>query len=149
MTLFSQWTGKISLFIVLLIANPLLLFAEEDHSEIHDLMAHLLDPAAEAIWDSAGFVITEEGEFSLEPKNQEEWDRVLYGAKVISESAFLLSRPQISKNREDWIAVSNLLKGVGDKAFMAAEQQDVEELFKVGAELYQVCVACHLTYLTD
>ena len=123
--------------------------AEEDHSEIHDLMAHLLDPAAEAIWDSAGFVITEEGEFSLEPKNQEEWDKVLYGAKVISESAFLLSRPEISKNRKDWIAVSGLLKVVGDKAFEAAERQDVEELFKVGADLYQVCVACHQTYMTD
>jgi mono/diheme cytochrome c family protein len=41
------------------------------------------------------------------------------------------------------------LKVVGDKAFEAAEQQDVEELFRVGAELYQVCVACHQTYMTD
>ena len=110
-------------------------------------MAHLLDPAAEAIWDSAGFVITEEGEFSLEPKNQEEWDKVLYGAKVISESAFLLSRPEISKNRKDWIAVSSLLETTGDKAFLAAEKKDVEELFKAGAEIYQVCVACHQTYM--
>lgn len=110
-------------------------------------MAHLLDPAAEAIWDSAGFVITEEGEFSLEPKNQEEWDKVLYGAKVISESAFLLSRPQIAKNRKDWIAVSSLLETTGDKAFLAAEKKDVEELFKAGAEIYQVCVACHQTYM--
>ena len=42
-----------------------------EHSEIHDLMAYLLNPAAEAIWDSAGFVITEEGEFNLEPTDQE------------------------------------------------------------------------------
>ena len=110
MILLSRLTGKISLLAILLFTNIPFVFAEDDHSEIHDLMAHLLDPAAEAIWDSAGFVITEEGEFSLEPKNQEEWDKVLYGAKVISESAFLLSRPQISKNREDWIAVSSLLK---------------------------------------
>ena len=26
----------------------------EEHSEIHDLMAYVLDPAAEAIWESAG-----------------------------------------------------------------------------------------------
>ena len=149
MILLSRLTGKISLLAILLFTNIHSVFSEDDHSEIHDLMAHLLDPAAETIWDSAGFVITEEGEFSLEPKNQEEWDKVLYGAKVISESAFLLSRPQISKNREDWIAVSGLLKVVGDKVFEAAEQQDVEELFIVGAELYQVCVACHQTYMTD
>ena len=149
MTFFSRGISKLSLLTLLLFIIFPSSSAEEDHSEIHDLMAHLLDPAAEAIWDSAGFVITEEGEFSLEPKNQEEWDKVLYGAKVISESAFLLSRPEISKNRKDWIAVSGLLKVVGDKAFEAAERQDVEELFKVGADLYQVCVACHQTYMTD
>lgn len=143
-------TRKISLFATLFLINSTLVFAEEgDHSQIHDLMAHLLDPAAEAIWDSAGFVITEDGESSLEPKNQEEWDRVLYGAKVISESAFLLSRPEISKNREDWITVSGLLKVVGDQAFEAAEKQDVEALFEIGADLYQVCVACHQTYMKD
>ena len=149
MTFFSRGISKLSLLTLLLFIIFPSFSAEEDHSEIHDLMAHLLDPAAEAIWDSAGFVITEEGEFSLKPKNQEEWDKVLYGAKVISESAFLLSRPEISKNRKDWIAVSGLLKVVGDKAFEAAERQDVEELFKVGADLYQVCVACHQTYMTD
>lgn len=149
MTFFSRGISKLSLLTLLLFIIFPSFSVEEDYSEIHDLMAHLLDPAAEAIWDSAGFVITEEGEFSLEPKNQEEWDKVLYGAKVISESAFLLSRPEISKNRKDWIAVSGLLKVVGDKAFEAAERQDVEELFKVGADLYQVCVACHQTYMTD
>ena len=149
MILLSRLTGKISLLAILLFTNIHSVFTEDDHSEIHDLMAHLLDPAAEAIWDSAGFVITEEGEFSLEPKNQEEWDKVLYGAKVISESAFLLSRPEISENQKDWIAVSGLLKVVGDKAFESAERQDVEELFKVGADLYQVCVACHQTYMKD
>ena len=149
MTFFSRGISKLSLLTLLLFIIFPSFSAEEDHSEIHDLMAHLLDPAAEAIWDSAGFVITEEGEFSLEPKNQEEWDKVLYGAKVISESAFLLSRPEISKNRKDWIAVSGLLKVVGDKAFEAAERQDVKELFKVGADLYQVCVACHQIYMMD
>ena len=34
----------------------------EGHTDIHDVMAYVLDPAAEAIWDSAGYVITEEGE---------------------------------------------------------------------------------------
>ena len=150
MTLYAGLTRKIGLLtVVFLINSPLVISEEDDHSQIHDLMAHLLDPAAEAIWDSAGFVITEDGESSLEPKNQEEWDRVLYGAKVISESAFLLSRPEISKNREDWITVSGLLKVVGDQAFEAAEKQDVEALFEIGADLYQVCVACHQTYMKD
>ena len=39
-----------------------------------------------------------------------------------------------------------MLKGIGESAFKAAENQDSEELFKIGAELYQVCVACHQAY---
>ena len=109
---------------------------EDEHSDMHDFMAHLLTPASEAIWESSGYVITEEGEFSLEPTNEEEWERVLYGAKVITESASLLSIPSRSKNRNEWIVFAGLLEEVGHKAFRAAEKKDVEALFEVGAELF-------------
>ena len=120
---------------------------EDEHSDMHDFMAHLLTPASEAIWESSGYVITEEGEFSLEPTNEEEWERVLYGAKVITESASLLSIPSRSKNRNEWIVFAGLLEGVGQRAFEAAERKDVDALFEIGAELYQVCVACHQVYM--
>ena len=122
---------------------------EDEHSDMHDFMAHLLTPASEAIWESSGYVITEEGEFSLEPTNEEEWERVLYGAKVITESASLLSIPSRSKNRNEWIVFAGLLEGVGQKAFEAAERKDVDALFEIGAELYQVCVACHQVYMNE
>ena len=122
---------------------------EDEHSDMHDFMAHLLTPASEAIWESSGYVITEEGEFSLEPTNEEEWERVLYGAKVITESASLLSITSRSKNRNEWIVFAGLLEEVGHKAFRAAEKKDVEALFEVGAEHYQVCVACHQVYMNE
>ena len=122
---------------------------EDEHSDMHDFMAHLLTPASEAIWESSGYVITEEGEFSLEPTNEEEWERVLYGAKVITESASLLNIPSRSKNRNEWIVFAGLLEEVGQKAFEAAERQDVDALFEIGAELYQVCVACHQVYMNE
>ena len=122
---------------------------EDEHSDMHDFMAHLLTPASEAIWESSGYVITEEGEFSLEPTNEEEWERVLYGAKVITESASLLSIPSRSKNRNEWIVFAGLLEEVGQKAFDAAERKDVDALFDIGAELYQVCVACHQVYMNE
>ena len=118
----------------------------EEHSEIHDLMAYLLNPAAEAIWDSAGYVITEEGEFNLQPTDQEGWDKVKHGAKVISESSYLLSMPNRAVDNVQWVALSMALKGMGERALEAAENEDSEELFKVGADLYQVCVACHQVY---
>tara|TARA_B100001179_G_C18569320_1_gene394347 strand:- start:1022 stop:1459 length:438 start_codon:yes stop_codon:yes gene_type:complete len=118
----------------------------EENSEIHDLMAYLLDPAAEAIWNSAGYVITEEGEFNLEPTDQEGWDKVKHGAKVISESSHLLSMPNRAVDNVQWVTFSMALKEMGERALQAAEKKDSEELFKVGADLYQVCVACHQIY---
>ena len=129
--------------------SPFNVANEDEHSDMHDFMAHLLTPASEAIWESSGYVITEEGEFSLEPINEEEWERVLYGAKVITESASLLSIPSRSKNRNEWIVFAGLLEGVGQKAFEAAERKDVDALFEIGAELYQVCVACHQVYMNE
>ena len=129
--------------------SPFNVANEDEHSDMHDLMAHLLTPASEAIWESSGYVITEEGEFSLEPTSEEEWQRVLYGAKVITESAYLLNIPSRSKDRKEWIIFSNLLKDVGEKAFEAAEEKNVESLFEIGAELYQVCVGCHQVYMIE
>ena len=132
-----------------LIFSPFSVATEDEHSDMHDLMAHLLTPASEAIWESSGYVITEEGEFSLEPTNEEEWERVLYGAKVITESSYLLNIPSRSKNRKEWVVFAGLLEDVGERAFEAAENKDVESLFEIGAELYQVCVSCHQVYMIE
>ena len=138
---------KLGFFIILLFFSLEGFTKEtEEHSEIHDLMAYVLDPAAEIIWDSAGYVITEEGEFNLEPTDQEGWDKVKYGAKVISESSYLLSMPDRALDQTQWVALAMALKGMGERAFKAAVNEDSEDLFKIGAELYQVCVACHQTY---
>ena len=122
------------------------LFTEEDH-DMHDLMAHFITPAAEKIWESTGFVITEEGEISLEPKDNEGWNEVVFGAQVIIESSYSLKRLDRSLGREDWIAFSSLLEPIGRQAVIAAEAKDSEALFQIGADLYQACVACHNVYM--
>ena len=137
---------KKSCLLVLAVTFSFQLLSSEDGSEVHDLMAYVLDPAAEAIWDSAGFVITEEGETNLAPTNQEGWDKVKHGAKVISESSYLLSMPERAVDQAQWVALSMAFKGMGEKAFKAAENEDSEALFEIGAELYQLCVACHQIY---
>ena len=137
---------KKSCLLVLAVTFSFQLLSSEEGSEVHDLMAYVLDPAAEAIWDSAGFVITEEGETNLARTNQEGWYKVKYGAKVISESSYLLSMPERAVDQAQWVALSIALKGMGEKAFKAAENEDSEALFEIGAELYQLCVACHQIY---
>ncbi len=126
------------------------LFSDDGHDhDMHDLMAHFLTPASEKIWESTGFVITEEGEFSLEPNDQEGWDEVMFGAQAIIESSQLLILPHRSKGRQDWIAFSSLLQPIGKRALTAAENQNSELLFQVGADLYQACVSCHNVYMRE
>ena len=126
-------------------------FAEDDHhhSDMHDVMAHLLTPASEKIWNASGSIITKEGELSLAPTNQEEWNEVIFGAKVIIESTFILNRPDRAKGRKDWVRFSELLEPIGKRALKAAESKDSEKLFAIGADLYQACVACHNVYMRN
>ena len=126
-------------------------FTDDDHhhSDMHDVMAHLLTPASEKIWNASGSIITKEGELSLAPTNQEEWNEVIFGAKVIMESTFILNRPDRAKGREDWVRFSELLEPIGKRALKAAENKDSEKLFVVGADLYQACVACHNVYMRN
>jgi len=137
-------------YLLLLIFLSFTITSEEDHheeeSEVHDVMAYVLDPAARGIWNFSGSYVTEEGEFRLEPTSDEGWERIMQSAKTVSEVSYLLSLPSRSEGRPLWLAFSSSLEVIGDKAFEAAEHQDPEELFKVGAELYQVCVACHKAY---
>ena len=42
---------------------------------MHDLMNWVLNRAAEAIWDSAGYVVTEKGETDLSPTTEAKWQK--------------------------------------------------------------------------
>ncbi len=117
--------------------------------EMHDLMALVLDPAADIIWGSAGAVITAEGERDLAPTTVAGWDRVRQGAASVIESANLLLLPTRAVDNADWREFSLGLVTMGNKAMAAAEAQDADALFQAGADLYQVCVACHQQYDRD
>ena len=66
-------------------------------------MESILDPAADVIWDSAGFIITAQGEADLSPTTDAGWEKVRNGALVIAESGNLLMMPGRSAG-SDWDA---------------------------------------------
>lgn len=113
---------------------------------MHDLMAHVLDPAADIIWRSAGEIVTEAGTESLVPTDDEGWHEVEFGAATLIEAANLLMLPDRAPDREDWQEFALGLASMGQRAMAAAEAQDGEALFAAGADLYQVCLACHQQY---
>lgn len=107
-----------------------------------------LEPAADVLWDSAGYIVTEDGEVDLQPTTQEGWDKVRNAATVVAESGNLLMIPGYAVD-SDWMEYSRGLIAAGIKAREAAQAEDADALFQAGAQLYSVCLACHNRYIVQ
>lgn len=118
-------------------------------TNIHNFMLWHLEPAADVLWDSAGYVITEAGEQDLQPTTQEGWDQVRNSATVVAESGNLLMLPGYAADQGDWMEYSQALVTAGIGARDAAQNKDADALFEAGARLYSICKACHNRYIIE
>ena len=116
--------------------------------DMHDTMTWVLDPAADVVWESAGWIITAEGTQDLTPMSEEGWDRVRHSAAVLAESGNLLLLPHLAPetNAEAWIEFSRGMTRVAQEALAAVDAKDSDALFETGGHLYNVCLACHQVY---
>ena len=115
-------------------------------TNIRHTMEWILDPAADVIWDSAGFVITAEGERDLQPTTAQGWAEVRNSAAVLAEAGNLLMMPGRSSG-EDWIAYAEALTEAGVVSMAAADARDAAALFEAGGQLYQACRNCHTQFM--
>jgi hypothetical protein len=117
-------------------------------TDIHHTMELILDPATDVIWDSAGSIITAEGERDLAPTTDEGWHKVEQAAAVVAETGNLLMMPGRAAG-DDWVKYSSDLVEAGTLALQAAQDQDSDALFDAGGRMYQVCLACHTQYWVE
>jgi hypothetical protein len=121
-----------------------------DYRLITDLpqtMNWVLEPAADVIWDSAGYVIDASGETDLSPDTDAAWQQVVNAAATLAESANLLLLPGRSMG-SDWNEYAHGLGQAAERALQAAQAQDADALFEAGGRVYTVCRACHNQYWT-
>lgn len=116
-------------------------------TDTRTFMNWILDPNADVIWGSAGWIITVEGEQDLTPTTQEGWDAVRNAAATIAESGNLLMMPGHAMEGEDWLEISQGLTATAELLIDAAERKDSEAVFNLGGTLYNVCVSCHQLYV--
>jgi hypothetical protein len=121
----------------------------EPAGDMAHTMAFVLDPAADLIWDSAGTIVTASGEEDLAPTTDEQWLAVRSSAVVVAETGNLLMMPGRAVDQDAWVEISVGLIKVGKRLEVAAQNQDADALFEEGANLYNVCVACHQIYVTE
>jgi hypothetical protein len=118
-------------------------------ADVKQLMASVVEPAADEYWDAVGTVLDQEGIHEITPQTQEEWDAARNNAYVFTEAGNLLMMPTRAKDNGDWMKFSQALIDTGLKAVRAAEARDRNAVFDAGAEVYDACTQCHAAYALE
>ena len=57
---------------------------------VKELMKYMIDPVADNIFNAVGSTVTKRGVVDVEPKTEEDWDKIRTGAVSLAEGADLL-----------------------------------------------------------
>ena len=138
------------------LALPILLsgctVAEEPYipvADLQELMATVVDPAADFYWDAVGWIVDSTGTEEIRPRSAEEWELVRNAAFVVAESGNLMMMQGRAIDEDAYSTFAQAMVTVGQRAIEVAEARDEMGVFDVGAEMYAVCTACHATYALE
>lgn len=118
-------------------------------ADVKQLMKSVVEPAADAYWDGVGTVIDHTGTTEIQPETAEDWEALVNHAYVLTESGNLLMLGPRVRDGGEWLRLSRAMIDVGEKAIRAAESRSPQAVFDVGAEVYEVCTACHAKYAVE
>jgi cytochrome c556 len=140
---------------------------------VKELMKYMIDPMADNIFNAVGSTVTSQGIVDVEPKTEEDWDKIRAGAVSLAEGASLLKirRPftppgdennstgpdavelspaqitaKVERDPVEWNARIAALSNVALEALDVVKRKDVNELWDVGENLDKACEACHRSY---
>ena len=117
--------------------------------DVQELMAHVVDPAADVYWAAVGIIVDKDGEHEMYPTTDEEWEAVSNAAFTIAESGNLMMMEGRALDQGAYLTMSQQLIEVGQRALEAADARNLEAVFDMGAEVYYVCTNCHAVYAIE
>lgn len=117
--------------------------------DVKEVMNYVLEPASDILWDSGGWVLDASGYEELYPTTDDGWNYVRAQAAIVVESGNILALPGRAADNDAWMIYSKGLSDAGLLAMKAAEEQNQEDFFQAGAQIYSVCTACHQAYNPD
>lgn len=116
--------------------------------DVHRFMLEQVQPAAQIYWDSVQFVSDSSGEHEIFPRTDAEWKRTRAAALRLEELGAMMKTPAYTAGRnEDWQDYAQGLIDVSKLAAQAAADKNRDKVLEVGGTVYNVCTACHQTYL--
>jgi hypothetical protein len=118
-------------------------------ADLKQLMASVVEPAADEYWDAVGWIEDSGGSHEIAPTTAEEWDAVRNHAYTLAESGNLMMIGNRAKDGGEWMQLSVALVEAGQTAIRAAESRDKMAVFDAGAEVYDACTNCHAKYAVE
>jgi len=140
-------------------------------ASIQDLMLSVVDPAADAIWESVATIVTHEGTEERRPRTDEDWEALrheavrlveasnlmLMGGRDVARPGFRSEHPGIELEPEEvqelieedfetWTRLVNDYHSVAVSMFEAVQNRDADRLFDEGGPLDVTCERCHQRY---
>ena len=138
---------------------------------IKDIMDSMVDPSADALWESVATIVSAAGTEERQPRTDEEWATVHRKAVELVEATNLLlmegrhvAKPGeksenpnielepeqiesiISQDRQAWIGFAHKLHDAAVPALKATEARNAQALLDAGEAIDTACENCHLKY---
>jgi hypothetical protein len=140
---------------------------------VKELMKFMIDPVADNIFDAVGSRLTKTGMVEWEPKTDQDWDKVKFGAVSLAEGIYLLKVPRpftppgdlnnsigpdavelspteitakVERDPVEWNARIETLRNASLAVLEVVKKKDANGMWEAGEILDQACEACHRSY---
>lgn len=139
---------------------------------LQDAMQALIDPSADAVWESVSTTVTKKGEEIKEPRTDEEWNevrlhalRIIAGASALQAEGIAVVRQgvkiedthetylneagiaaAIAKEPAQFKAAAKALESTAQEVLAASQKRDAATIIQLGAKLDAACEHCHSTF---
>lgn len=147
--------------------------AFQPSASIQDLMASIVEPSAEILWNAVSSEVTAKGVEEKQPQTPEEWQVLRHHAIALQEAGNLLrirgravalpgkvledsgvegvSTPQqiastIDHNRAAYDAAAGRLHDSATEALAAIDRRDVQQFLLAGERIDAACEHCHSVF---
>lgn len=145
---------RVVVFVVSLCAAPMLGCSEPPPPlpfkavvDTKTLMDAVIEKQANIVWESVGTFITPDGVDERRPQTDQDWKNIRDAAVNITESANLLLLSPRMQAGEQWLQFTKELIAQGERMIAAADKKSADDVFNVGADLYDACVNCHTNFM--
>lgn len=140
---------------------------------VKELMKFMIDPVSDYIFNAVGSVVTKSGTVETEPRTEEDWDKIQFGAVSLAEGAYLLKVPRpfapagdlndsagphpvelspeqitakVTRDPVEWNARIETLRNAALNVMDVVRKKDVNALWEASEILDEACENCHRSY---